>query len=175
MRTWALSATLADPLAAARTVVGVGREPVLVREQTGRRLEVRTILPGDIRELPWAGNLGIRLLPEVLREIDPQTSALLFTNTRAQAEMWFDAIRTARPKWASHMALHHGSLDREDRARVEQGLKDGSLRLVVSTSSLDLGVDFSPVEQVFQIGSPKGIARLLQRGGRAKHRPGISA
>lgn len=175
VRTWALSATLADPLAAARTVVGVGREPVLVREQTGRRLEVRTILPGDIRELPWAGNLGIRLLPEVLREIDPRTSALLFTNTRAQAEMWFDAIRTARPKWSSHMALHHGSLDREDRARVEQGLKDGSLRLVVSTSSLDLGVDFSPVEQVFQIGSPKGIARLLQRGGRAKHRPGISA
>jgi ATP-dependent Lhr-like helicase len=97
---------------------------------------------------------------------------LLFTNTRSQAEMWFQALLTARPDWLGEIALHHGSIDRSLRIEIENRLRAGRLRGVVCTSSLDLGVDFSPVEQVIQIGSPKGVARLLQRAGRSGHQPG---
>jgi ATP-dependent Lhr-like helicase len=99
-------------------------------------------------------------------------SALIFTNTRAQSEIWYQALLEARPEWAGEIALHHGSLDRGTREWVEQALRDGRLRCVVSTSSLDLGVDFSPVDTVIQIGSPKGVARLMQRAGRSGHQPG---
>ncbi|MDQ2890559.1 MAG: DNA ligase-associated DEXH box helicase, partial [Gemmatimonadota bacterium] len=99
----------------------------------------------------------------------------VFTNTRSQTEIWYQAILGARPDWAGAIALHHGSLDRKRREWVEQGLRDGRLRCVVATSSLDLGVDFSPVDRVIQIGSPKGIARLLQRAGRSGHQPGASS
>ena len=117
--------------------------------------------------------MGLPLLPKVADVLDRAGSTLVFTNTRAQAERWFEAIQMIRPEHAS--ALHHGSIDAEARAAVEQGLKDGSLRVVVATSSLDLGVDFSPVEQVVQIGGPKGVARLLQRAGRSGHQPGIAS
>src|SRR4030095_4229789 len=96
---------------------------------------------------------------------------LVFTNTRSQAEIWYQALLEAKPAWAGELALHHGSLDREVRDWVELGLKEGRLNAVVATSSLDLGVDFLPVERVLQIGSAKGIARLLQRGGRSGHGP----
>ncbi|RYZ66295.1 MAG: DNA ligase-associated DEXH box helicase, partial [Proteobacteria bacterium] len=107
--------------------------------------------------------------------LDPKISTLIFTNTRSQAERWFQDIKTKKPEWSESMALHHGSLEREERERVEAGIKAGTITLVVATSSLDLGVDFGPVERVVQIGSPKGIARLLQRAGRASHRPGASS
>jgi ATP-dependent Lhr-like helicase len=96
----------------------------------------------------------------------------VFTNTRSQAERWFEAIAAARPDWRRSLALHHGSVDRDLRSRAEEGLRQGRMKCVVATSSLDLGVDFGPVEQVLQIGSPKGIARLLQRAGRSGHAPG---
>ena len=99
-------------------------------------------------------------------------TTLVFTNTRSQAEIWYHALLEARPAWAGAIALHHGSLDREVREWVELGLKGGTLKAVVCTSSLDLGVDFLPVERVLQIGSPKGVARLLQRAGRSGHAPG---
>jgi len=99
---------------------------------------------------------------------------LIFTNTRSQAERWYQEILTRRPEWIEHMGLHHGSVDREERERVEAGLKCGALRLVVCTASLDLGVDLTPIERVVQIGSPKGIARLTQRAGRSGHRPGAT-
>ncbi|WP_313067214.1 helicase-related protein [Achromobacter animicus] len=101
-------------------------------------------------------------------------ATLLFTNTRAQAELWHRALESIWPEEPRTLALHHGSLDPKLRATVEQGLRDGTVRCVVATSSLDLGVDFPAVDQVLQIGSPKGVARLLQRAGRAKHRPGES-
>jgi ATP-dependent Lhr-like helicase len=91
---------------------------------------------------------------------------------RSSAEIWYQAILEARPHWAGTIALHHGSLERDVRDWVESGLRDGKLRAVVCTSSLDLGVDFLPVERVLQIGSPKGVARLLQRAGRSGHAPG---
>src|SRR5690606_13506033 len=104
--------------------------------------------------------------------LDRTASALVFTNTRSQAELWYQAILDARPDWAGLIALHHGSLDRATRDWVERAMKEGRLRAVVCTSSLDLGVDFLPVERVLQVGSAKGIARLLQRAGRSGHAPG---
>ncbi len=95
-----------------------------------------------------------------------------FTNTRAQAEIWYRHIVETRLDWLTTVSLHHGSIDRKLRARIEQGLKSGELRCVVCTSSLDLGVDFPAVDQVIQVGSPKGIGRLMQRAGRSGHRPG---
>jgi ATP-dependent Lhr-like helicase len=108
----------------------------------------------------------------VAREIDTVDSCLVFANTRNQVERWYQALLEIRPDWAGRIALHHGSLDRAVRDFVEDGIKSGMLRCVVCTSSLDLGVDFHPVERVFQVGSPKGVARLLQRAGRSGHQPG---
>jgi ATP-dependent Lhr-like helicase len=137
-----------------------------------REITINTLTPAPGTRMPWAGHLGMHMLPRVVEALDPAISTLVFTNTRSQAELWFQAILNAKPEWESILALHHGSLDRDDREAVEGGLKSGDLRIVVATSSLDLGVDFAPVERVIQIGSVKGIARLIQRAGRAAHRPG---
>src|SRR4029078_7756256 len=106
---------------------------------------------------------------------DEGESAIVFTNTRSQTEVWYQAILAARPDWAGTIALHHGALDRKRREWGENGLRTGTLRCVVATSSLDLGVAFSPVDRVLQVGSPKGVARLLQRAGRSGHRPGATS
>ncbi len=174
VRTWALSATLANLDEAARHVVGTGRAPTLVSSDLERPVEVETLLPDSVDSFPWSGHLGFTMLARVGAWLNPEQSTLVFTNTRSQAERWFEGLRFARPEWESLIALHHGSIDREERERVEQGLKDGALRIVVCTSSLDLGVDFGPVERVVQVGSPKGIGRTLQRAGRSAHRPGAT-
>ena len=111
------------------------------------------------------------MLPQAIAAIEEGKTALVFTNTRSQTESWFQALLDARPDWAGEIALHHGSLSPETRDLVENGLRAGSLRCVVCTSSLDLGVDFSPVDRVLQVGSPKGVARLLQPVGRSGHQP----
>jgi len=116
--------------------------------------------------------MGLKMLDQVCHEIDASASSLVFTNTRAQAEIWYQALLEARPDWAGLIALHHASLARDTRDWVERSLKQGSLKAVICTSSLDLGVDFLPVERVLQIGSAKGIARLMQRAGRSGHAPG---
>ncbi|WP_224367745.1 ligase-associated DNA damage response DEXH box helicase [Hyalangium versicolor] len=172
VRTWALSATLANLETAAQAVVGTQARPTLLSADIERPIEVSTLLPDSVDSFPWAGHLGFSMLEKVGAWLDPDRTTLLFTNTRSQAERWYEGLRFARPEWESLIALHHGSIDREERERVERGLKDGSVRIVVCTSSLDLGVDFGPVERVVQIGSPKGIARSLQRAGRSGHRPG---
>lgn len=173
VRTWGLSATLPNLDDAARVLVGVAAPtPAIVRGDISREVVVEALLPARDQRLPWAGFFGLSMLARVIETIDPARSTLIFTNTRAQSELWFHAIWHAKPEWQEHMALHHGSIDRKDRERAESGLKSGEIRLAVATSSLDLGVDFSPVERVIQIGSVKGIARLLQRAGRASHRPG---
>lgn len=172
VRTWALSATLGNIDEAAQAAVGAADEPLVISGEMSRPVEIETLLPRESTQLPWAGHMGMRMLPRVLESLDPDRSTLIFVNTRSQAELWHGAIVVSRPEWAPVTALHHGSIDRAERERVEAGLKKGTLRLVVATSSLDLGVDFSPVERVYQIGSPKGIARLLQRAGRSGHRPG---
>jgi len=133
---------------------------------------IDSLIPDTFERFPWGGHLGLNQLEFVAREIDQSASTLVFTNTRSQAEIWYQALLEARPDYAGLLALHHGSLDKTVRDWVEQGLKNGSLKAVVCTSSLDLGVDFLPVERVIQIGSPKGVARLLQRAGRSGHAPG---
>lgn len=178
VRIWGLSATLANLEQAARALVGVdvGRtEPLLVRGPSDRPTEVCCLLPEAIERFPWSGHLGIRLLDQVIERLECASSSLLFTNTRSQAELWYRTLISARPDWIGQVALHHGSLDVQVRREVERLLIEQRLKAVVCTSSLDLGVDFGPVEQVLQVGSPKGIARLLQRAGRSNHRPdGVS-
>ena len=174
--TWGLSATLANLDEAVAALVGPARAAAgrLVQARVPRALEIETLIPRPMERFPWAGHMGMRLLPQVVERIDAAATSLVFTNTRSQAERWFEAIGTARPDWKPVIALHHGSVDRELRSAAEDGLRRGRLKCVVATSSLDLGVDFGPVEQVFQIGSPKGIARLLQRAGRSGHAPGAT-
>jgi ATP-dependent Lhr-like helicase len=168
---WGLSATLGNTEYAMEVLLA-GGPGTLVRGAVPKDIIVDTLLPDEPGRFPWGGHLGIRMLDPVVREIEDSATTLVFTNTRSQAEIWYQSLLAARPKWAGLIALHHGSLDKEVREWVERGLKDGRLKAVVATSSLDLGVDFLPVERVLQIGSPKGVARLLQRAGRSGHAPG---
>jgi ATP-dependent Lhr-like helicase len=168
---WGLSATLGNLSYAMDVLLSTGGGR-LVQGRLPKTLRVDTLLPESTGRFPWGGHLGIRMLQPVIAEIEASASTLVFTNTRSQAELWYQAILEARPDWAGLLALHHGSLDPSVREWVEGGLKAGRLKAVVCTSSLDLGVDFSPVERVLQIGSAKGVARLLQRAGRSGHSPG---
>ncbi len=174
-RTWALSATIANLDEAARTACGLGSKPVVVRSGATRDLELNTLLPDSVDAFPWAGHLGLAMVGRVVEVLKRSRSTLVFTNTRSQAERWYDALASALPDWGNALAVHHGSLDRDERERVEQGLKSGAVRAVVCTASLDLGVDFGPVQEVVQLGSVKSVARLLQRAGRSAHRPGEKA
>jgi len=168
--TWGLSATLGNLPHALEVLLPQGGQ--LIRGRQDKRLLVDTLLPEAIERFPWAGHMGLKMLDQVARELDGSASSLVFTNTRAQAELWYQALLDARPDWAGQIALHHASLARATRDWVERSLKQGALKAVICTSSLDLGVDFLPVERVLQIGSAKGIARLMQRAGRSGHAPG---
>ena len=173
LQIWGMSASLGNLAEAARLLVGAQAQ--LISAQESKAITVDCLLPAETMRFAWAGHLGLQLCEAVARRLDDVASALVFTNTRSQAELWYQALLEARPQWAGCIALHHASLDLEVRQWVEQALKSGRLKVVVCTSSLDLGVDFSPVECVLQIGSPKGVARLMQRAGRSGHQPGRSA
>ena len=174
MRTWGLSATLGNLEVAMATLLGSGWEKGrMVRGVVPKEVRVDSLIPEHMDNFPWAGHLGINMLPQVVQAIEEGATTLVFTNTRSQTEIWYQAILAARPDWADKMALHHASLERKTRDFVEDALRAGTMRCVVCTSSLDLGVDFTPVDRVIQIGSPKGVARLLQRAGRSGHRPGV--
>ena len=171
-RTWGLSATLGN-LEQARDVLLPHRPgAAIVSAAKPRSLTLETLLPERPERFPWVGHLGLSQLQAVSERVQSARSTLLFANTRSQAELWHKALSAIWLDAPETLALHHGSLDPKLRAAAEQGLRDGSVRCVVATSSLDLGVDFPAVDQVIQIGSPKGMARLLQRAGRARHRPG---
>lgn len=171
-RTWALSATIANLEEAAQVAVGTAAQPYLIRSTLSRPVEINTLIPKHVDAFPWSGHLGLTMRPRLIEALDPNISTLIFINTRSQAERWYQELLMSKPEWEPILALHHGSLARTEREKIEASVKSGTTRIVVCTSSLDLGVDFAPVERVFQIGSPKGIARLLQRAGRAAHRPG---
>jgi ATP-dependent Lhr-like helicase len=175
--TWGVSATLGNLAEAVAALVGPAAAPAarLVSARVPRRLDMGTLVPEPMERFPWAGHMGLRLLPQVIERIEAAATTLVFTNTRAQAERWYESIARARPDWRGRIALHHGSIDRDLRQAAEVGLKAGRLTCVVATSSLDLGVDFGPVEQVLQVGSPKGVGRLLQRAGRSGHAPGATS
>ena len=177
LRVWGLSATLANLDDALACLVGPAAidRAAIVKGLDAKAIVIDSLRPRTIERFPWAGHIGLKLLPQVVRAIERAKSTLVFTNVRSQTEIWYQAILEARPDWAGTIALHHGSLEREVRDWVEDGLRHERLRAVVCTSSLDLGVDFAPVDQVLQIGSPKGVARLLQRAGRSGHRPGAAS
>jgi ATP-dependent Lhr-like helicase len=168
---WGLSATLGNLDEAMRSLLGHGRGAI-VRGRIDKQLLIDTLLPHDPGRFSWGGHLGAQMEQPVVDEIERSGTTLVFTNVRSQAETWYQMLLRARPEWAGQIALHHGSLDKSTRDWVEAGLKAGTLKAVVATSSLDLGVDFVPVERVLQIGSAKGVARLLQRAGRSGHQPG---
>ena len=176
LRTWGLSATIGNIDDAKMTLLG--RRPArsrIVRGVEPKTVVVDSLIPPVIERFPWAGHLGTQMVEQVVSAIEEGETSIVFTNTRSQTEIWYQAILEMRPDWAGSIALHHGSLDRKRREWVEDGLRSATLRCVVATSSLDLGVDFSPVDRVLQIGSPKGIARLLQRAGRSGHKPGAQS
>jgi ATP-dependent Lhr-like helicase len=173
---WGISATIENLEQAQKVLLGAQNEQACTVRYTGALPpDIRTVYPLSVDRLPWAGHLGLQLVHEVARIILEHQSTLVFTNTRAQAEIWYRELLEAEPQLAGVMAMHHGSIDRELRNWVEQALHQGTLKAVVATSSLDLGVDFRPVDNIIQIGSPKGIARFLQRAGRSGHRPGAQS
>ena len=175
LRIWGLSATLPNLDESLHVLMGNSSQGRILRANSDKRIEVDSIVPRDVSRFPWGGHMGAGLLNEVVAAIETAATTLLFTNTRSQAELWYRSLVEKRLDWLTTVSLHHGSIDRKLRARIEQALKSGELRCVVCTSSLDLGVDFPQVEQVIQIGSPKGVGRLIQRAGRSGHRPGAAS
>ncbi len=174
-KVWGISATIGNMDEALETLLGDRFRKgdfALIRAAIKKEIEVISILPDEIETYPWAGHLGIKLIEKVVPIIHSSTSTLLFTNTRAQCEIWYQRLLEIEPELAGQIAMHHGSIDRELRDWVENALHEGQLKAVVCTSSLDLGVDFRPVETIVQIGSPKGVARFVQRAGRSGHQPG---
>ena len=177
LRIWGLSATLGNLTEAGQALVGC--KPIkqcrIIHGTIRKRLRIESLIPERIERFPWSGHIGARMVPQVSKEIEQVKSALIFANTRSQTEIWYQHLLQHRPDWAGQIAVHHGSLDASVREWVEKELRSGRLRAVVCTSSLDLGVDFSAVDLVMQIGSPKGSARLLQRAGRSGHQPGAES
>ena len=171
IRIWGISATIGNIDQALAVLTG-NQNGRVIRADIKKETRVISILPDEVEKFPWSGFLGIRLLPKIMPLIRESKTTLLFTNTRSQTEIWYQKILNAYPDMAGLMAMHHGSIDTNVRAWVEDALHKGSLKLVICTSSLDLGVDFRPVDTVIQVGSPRGIARFLQRAGRSGHRPG---
>jgi ATP-dependent Lhr-like helicase len=170
---WGISATIGNLDEAKRVLLGGLRAEsgMLIRSNIKKQIEVVSILPDEEDRLPWAGHLGTKLVDHVSSIIQASESTLIFTNTRAQCEVWYRTILEANIELAGLVAMHHGSISKELRHWVEDAIADGRLKAVVCTSSLDLGVDFAPVDSIIQIGGPKGVSRFLQRAGRSGHRP----
>ncbi len=176
LRIWGISATIGNLDQAREVLLGPGSESfqnsVLIKAKINKKIRVKSIIPKKMELFPWRGHLGLHLLEEVIPIIKNSKTTLLFTNTRSQCEIWFQRILDKHPELAGEMAMHHGSINKETRKWVENAIREATLKAVVCTSSLDLGVDFAPVETIVQIGGPKGVARFLQRAGRSGHQPG---
>lgn len=170
---WGISATIGN-LSEAKDVLlaPLQQEGVIIRASINKQIVVESILPDEIEKYPWAGHLGIKLAEKLIPIIEQNRTTLIFINTRGMSETWYQTLLNVAPQLAGAIALHHGSIEQELRLWVEEALHTEKLKAVVCTSSLDLGVDFRPVDTVVQVGSPKGIARFLQRAGRSGHRPG---
>lgn len=172
---WGISATIGN-LEEAKDVLlstlgGKSTDYPIIKAEFTRITEVQSIFPEEIEKYPWAGHLGLKLADKVLPVIMENKTTLVFINTRGMSEQWYQHLLAIEPELAGILALHHGSIEHELRIWVEEALHSGTLKAVVCTASLDLGVDFRPVESVIQVGSPKGVARFLQRAGRSGHQP----
>ncbi len=173
LQVWGISATIGN-LEEAREVLlsPLKKTGITIQASINKPLEIHTIIPDEIDSYPWAGHLGIKLAHTLIPIIENSNTTLIFINTRGMSETWYQTLLTIAPSLAGAIALHHGSIEQELRLWVEEALHTQKLKAVVCTASLDLGVDFRPVDTVIQVGSPKGIARFLQRAGRSGHRPG---
>jgi ATP-dependent helicase Lhr and Lhr-like helicase len=176
---WGISATIGnleearDTLLSPLSLLGASaEEQVIVRAQMDKQTLVESIFPDEIEKFPWAGHLGIKLAQKIIPIVEASRTTLIFINTRGMSETWYQTLLDLKPDWAGAIALHHGSIEQALRLWVEDALHEGILKAVVCTASLDLGVDFRPVETVIQVGSPKGVSRFLQRAGRSGHQPG---
>lgn len=169
---WGISATIGNLEEAKEVLLApLQKSGVIIKAQLQKQIEVESIFPDEIEKYPWAGHLGIKLAHKLIPVIQQSRTTLIFINTRGMSETWYQTLLTACPDLAGSIALHHGSIDMELRTWIEDNLHSGNLKAVVCTASLDLGVDFRPVETVIQVGSPKGVARFLQRAGRSGHSP----
>ena len=173
LRVWGISATIGNLDEAVEVLLGeVETKRKLIVSNVKKKTKVISIFPDNIEEYSWAGHLGLKLAEKVLPIIYKSKTTLIFTNTRAKCELWYHRLLELDPSLAGDMAMHHGSIARNLREWVEEALYEGRLSVVVSTSSLDLGVDFRPVETIIQIGSTKSVSRFMQRAGRSGHAPG---
>lgn len=169
---WGISATIGNLEEAKQVLLApLKNEGFIIRADIYKKISIHPVMPDEIEKFPWAGHLGIKLADKVLPILQNNQTTLLFINTRGMSERWYQQLLNIEPSLAGVIALHHGSIEPELRIWVEDALHTGVLKVVVCTSSLDLGVDFRPVETVIQVGSPKGVARFLQRAGRSGHRP----
>lgn len=174
IRIWGISATIGNLEEAMDVLLGINKpiRNILIRADIKKEITIKTIIPDEFESLPWAGHLGLKMANSVVDIIHQYKTSLIFTNTRAQCEIWYQKLLELDEDLAGQIAMHHGSISKDLRDWVEDALYEGKLKAVVCTSSLDLGVDFRPVENIIQIGSPKGVARFIQRAGRSGHRPG---
>jgi ATP-dependent Lhr-like helicase len=173
LKVWGISATIGNLDEAVQVLLGNTIDNyIIIKADIEKKIEVVSLIPDEIERFPWTGHLGLKMLEKVIPIIHQSKATLIFTNTRAQCEIWYQKILEKEPDLAGLIAMHHGSISRELRDWVEDSLYEGILKAVVCTSSLDLGVDFRPVETIIQIGSPKGVARFIQRAGRSGHNPG---
>ncbi|WP_316784020.1 ligase-associated DNA damage response DEXH box helicase [Pedobacter frigiditerrae] len=173
LRVWGISATIGNIEEALDVIEpDTTAKRTIIKAKLNKKIIIKSILPDDIETLPWAGHLGLKLAYKLLPIIEKSKTTLIFINTRGQSEMWYQHLLNIEPELAGRIAIHHGSIDFELRNWIEDALHTGLLKAVIATSSLDLGVDFKPVDTVVQVGSPKGVARFLQRAGRSGHSPG---
>ncbi len=170
---WGISATIGNLPEAKKVLLAPLQQPgVLVKSNIQKNIRVEAIIPDEIEKYPWAGHLGLKLIDKILPIIAASKTTLIFINTRGMSERWYQELLAASPELTGAIALHHGSIEQQLRIWIEEALHQEKLKVVVCTASLDLGVDFRPVETVIQVGSPKGVARFLQRAGRSGHKPG---
>ncbi len=178
LRIWGISATIGNMEESLQVLLGDWyntRQHTIIKSGIKKKYIVKSIFPDELETLPWTGHLGIRLMDKVIPILLKSESTLIFLNTRGQAEVWYQKLLEHSPDFAGVVAIHHGSMSRETRHWVEDALYDGRLKVVICTSSLDLGVDFRPVDTIIQVGGPKGVSRFMQRAGRSGHQPGATS
>jgi len=178
LQIWGISATIGNMDESLQVLLGSWHEnkpKVIIKSEIKKKYVVKSVFPDELETLPWTGHLGIRLIDKIIPILLRSESTLIFLNTRGQAEIWYQKLLEHSPDFAGIVALHHGSMSRETRHWVEDALYDGRLKVVICTSSLDLGVDFRPVDTIIQVGGPKGVSRFMQRAGRSGHQPGATS
>lgn len=171
LKIWGITATIGNLDEAMEVLIPYHVKKTKITAKEKKKIDILSVFPDEVEILPWAGHLGHKLADKVVPIILNSNSTIVFTNTRSQSEMWYQLLLDSYPDFAGQIAIHHSSIDAHLRIWIEENLSNGKLKAVVSTSSLDLGIDFKPVDTVIQIGSAKGVARFLQRAGRSGHSP----